>query len=89
MNWVLSASGRIEAGLEHLETELHDALHKVLSDPRFGLLASHFQGRSVDRLHVVGSAPGEQAATPEAAAVADPVVDAVADTPPKTSTKGG
>ncbi len=78
MSWTLSATGRVEAGLEHLEQELHDALHKVLADKRFGLLFSHFQGVTVDKLHTVGSAPAAEAeasAVPPAAAEAAPATD--------------
>lgn len=73
MSWNLSATGHIEAGLEHLEAELHDALHKVLSDPRFGLVVSHFHGAAVDRMHTVGQASGGE---PEAAPAAEAASDA-------------
>lgn len=71
MSWTLSAAGRVTAGMEHLEQELHDELHKVLSDPRFGLLFSHLQGLTVDRMHTVGQAPAEPEPEPAAEAGAD------------------
>jgi hypothetical protein len=91
MTWSLSASGHLGVGLEHLEAELHDALHKVLSDPRFGLIASHFQGRAVDRLHTAGQAPGEEPASVPTTEVAPqaPAADAAAGKPSTTAAKGG
>ncbi|TMC47281.1 MAG: hypothetical protein E6J20_19975 [Chloroflexi bacterium] len=97
MSWTLSATGRLETGLEHLEEELHDALHKVLSDPRFGLLFSHFQGAVVDRLHTVGQAPAADPEPPappavppaeaEAAPAAEPAPETAAPKAPKAAAK--
>jgi len=75
MSWVLNATGKNEAGMEHLEQELHDALHKVLSDVRFGLLVSHFQGAVVDKLHTAGDSPATEPAEAPAQAEAAPAAD--------------
>jgi hypothetical protein len=45
MTWSLSASGHT-ADAEH-EKELHDELHKVLSNPKFGATGSSFSGNHV------------------------------------------
>lgn len=87
MSWTLSAAGRVEAGMEHLEEELHAELHKVLSDPRFGLLFSHLQGKTVDRMHTVGQAPGGQAAAADVAPAAAAQEPTNADAAPAKGAK--
>lgn len=84
MSWTLSATGKIEGGLEHLEQELHDALHKVMADPRFGMLFSHFQSKTVDQLHTVGESPATEpeTAAPTATAEAAPATETAAAADP-------
>lgn len=89
MSWTLSATGRTAAGLEHLEKELHDALHKVLADPRFGLLFSHFQGETVDQLHTVGEAPAAEPETPAVPAAAATEVAPAKDDKAAAKATGG
>ena len=87
MTWTLNASGHTpasegESTWEHVERELLDELHKVLSNPRYGVAHSNFAGNHIvsDTVHVAevpqaaAEAPvaAEGAPEPDGEALAEP-----------------
>lgn len=90
MTWSLEATGHaivedVEGAAQAVEAEFVQELHKLLSDPRWGTLASRFAGSFVTSdVHVAPAAPEQPdtAATPapETAPAADAAQTAQAET---------
>lgn len=84
MTWSLSATGHaivedVEGAVQALEAELVEELHKVLSNPRWGTIASHFGGSVVTSdVHTAAAQPERPDANTPAGPAEAPASDPAA-----------